>query len=230
MTGSSFFNARQPRGMTLLEVSIAVGVLATAIMGMFSLFMSTERMGIIAREESIALYAAEAAINEIRTAPFTTSQPGVIKIVADYNNNTQAVSLDGPNATQQRLSMGSVSAPIVVSGADGLKAANELGIILITEESPDESHFGDVDADGDLDFPVDLNQNGRFNDILSASGTGNIFPRDLGGDSTLNNESLSANLMKLAPIVVVVRWNSMAQLERRIQVITFITDRLGDLP
>lgn len=226
----TFKTFRQPRGMTLLEVSIACGVLATAIMGIFSLFISTERMSIIAREEAIALYAAEAAINEIRTAPFATSQPGVIKIVAEYDKNTRPVSLDGPNATQQRLSMGPVSAPIVVAGADGQKVADELGIVIINEESPDESHFGDVDADGDLDFPVDLNQNGKFNDVLNIAANANIFPRDLGGDSTLNNETLAPSLMKLVPIVVVVRWNSMAQLERRIQVITFITDRLGDLP
>lgn len=211
------------RGLTLLEVSIAVGVLATAIMGVFSVFISTERMGIIAREESIALYAAEEAINEIRNAPFTTSQPTVIKVVSDFDKETRAVNLDGPNATKQRLSMGDVTAPSGASAGDGIKVNNELGIIMIASEAPIESDYGDVDGDGDLDFPLDLNQNGRFTDTVS-----NAFPFDLGGTTGVDT-SLSVPLMKIVPVAVIVRWNSMAGIERRIQIVTFITDRLGSL-
>jgi len=216
---------RQARGMTLLEVCIAVGVLSTAILGVFSLFVTTERLSVIAREESIALYAAEEAINEIRNAPYSTSEPEVYKIVALYDKNTRPVNLDGPNATKQRLSMGDVTAPLTSVGTgDGIKVTDELGIVMINEESPDESHFGDVDSDGDLDFPLDLNLNGKFNDVLT-----NPFPVDLGG-TTASNDTIATPLMKLVPVAVIVRWNSMAGIERRIQILTFINDRLGSLP
>ena len=223
-------SSRRPRGLTLLEVSIAVGVLATAIMGIFSLFVTSERMKILAREESIAMYAAEEKINEIRSRPFSTTylyDTGML--VSGYHNTTYPINLDGPKAVQQRLSMGPVSAVRKTgnSTADELKVTDELGIFIINAESPVEENFGDPDGDGDLDFPIDLNQNGSFTDTLNTAGTGLTFPMDLGGDTALVNETIAVTQLKLAPIAVVVRWMSLAGLERRIQILTFITDRSG---
>jgi len=216
--------------MTLLEVSIAMGVLATAIMGIFSLFVTSERMKVIAREESIAMYAAEEKINEIRSRPFSTTylyDTGLL--VGDYHNTTYPVNLDGPKAVQQRLGMGVVSALRKTGNttADQVKVSNELGVFIINAESPNEENFGDPDGDGDLDFPIDLNQNGLFTDTLNTPGTGLTFPMDLGGDTAFVNETIATTQLKLAPIAVVVRWMSLAGLERRIQILTFVSDRSG---
>lgn len=221
-----FRRSGRRRGLTLLEVCIAMGVLATTVMGVSNLFITSERMSVIAREEAIAMYAAEAVINEMRSAPFSSAAGQ--KIVANYEKETRPVTLDGPNATKQRLGMGDVSAPPGASAGDGIKVANELGIVMIYEESPNETHFGDVDGDGDRDFPVDLDLNGSFNDTLSALGTGKTFPMNLGGDNNRIDQTIPVSLMKLVPVVIVVRWNSMAQLERRMQILTFIADRSGN--
>ena len=219
---------RSQLGLTLIEVMIAFAVLSTMIMGISSLFITTERMSIISREEAIAMYAAEAVINEIRSMPFSRRGNSSQKIVADYNNETRPVTLDGPSATKQRLGMGKVGALPGASLGDGFKVDNEMGILLINQESPRESDFGDVDGDGDRDFPVDLNLNGSFNDVLSAPGTGQTFPMNLGGDKYKCDQTIPMDLLRLVPIAVILRWNSMAHLERRIQILTFIADRSGN--
>jgi len=209
----------KPRGLSLLEVCASLGVLAIAISGMTSLFISYQRSQILVREEQIALTAIQQVINEMRASPFSTTTGE--KIVADFNKETRTVNLDGPGGQNQRLSMNRLSAP---GGGDGLKVDNELGIIIVNEENPNEAHFGDVDGDGDRDFPIDLNQNGRTDDAVV---TGSIFPMDLGGDATLTNETITPSLLKIVPVVVVVRWESISSLEGRVQVLTLITDRSG---
>jgi type II secretory pathway pseudopilin PulG len=211
--------AAKPRGLSLLEVSASLGVLAVAISGMTSLFISYQRSQILVREEQIALTAIQQLINEMRAAPFSTSTGE--KIVADFNKETRTVNLDGPGGQNQRLSMDRMEAP---GGGDGLKVDNEMGVILVNEENPNEGHFGDVDGDGDRDFPIDLNQNGKTTD---SPVTGSIFPLDLGGDNTLTNETIAPSLLKIVPVVVVVRWQSISGLDGSVQVLTLITDRSG---
>jgi type II secretory pathway pseudopilin PulG len=226
--------------MTLLEVTIAMAVMSTAIISVFGLFITSERFGIIAREESLALYAAEEVINEIRSKPFTVSvpdtDPNTRETVAEFHHACFPVNLVGAVVPAQRL--GVASAPIIDAGLspDGLKVEQELGVVVVNEESPCEGHFGDVDGDGDQDFPVDLDLNGKFNDTLdqayrdAAFASGGVklaFPVDLGGDVNLANETITRDLLRLVPLAVVVRWTSVAGLERRVQVLTFITDREG---
>ncbi len=230
--------AENHRGLTLLEVTIAMSVMSTAIVAVFQLFITSERFGTIAREDSLALYAAEQMINEIRSKPFTVSvpdaDPNTRQTVAEYHNATFNVNLVGAVVPSQRL--GVASAPIISGTPDGLKVQQEMGVIIINEESPNEGHFGDTDGDGDLDFPVDLDLNGNFANTLdqvywdNAQTTRAVnlaFPVDLGGDKNLKTETITRDLLRLVPLAVVVRWTSLAGLERCVQVLTFITDREG---
>ena len=73
VSGSSS-QRRTQEGFSLLEVVIAAGVLATAILGSISFFVTSERFALLAREDSIALYAAEEVINEIRASKFSTTR------------------------------------------------------------------------------------------------------------------------------------------------------------
>ena len=209
-----------PRGVTLLEVVIALGILTTAIVALCTGIVTAERLEVLAREEAIALAAAEAAINEIRAAPFS----GGTKNVYQFHNERRHVMLAGTAAPNMHL--GAASAPIV-SGGDGRKVPEEMGIIIINEESPHESYYGDVDNDGDLDFPVDLNLNGSYTDYLSTPTVGQAFPMNLGGDSGRMDETIDRSLLRLVPVAVVVRWTSQLGGERQIQIVTFIGDRLG---
>ncbi|GMV80912.1 MAG: hypothetical protein AMXMBFR7_20960 [Planctomycetota bacterium] len=222
--------SRHPKGLTLLEVSLAMVVLTTAIMGVYSLFITSEMLATLSREESIAMYAAKGVINRMRAAPFendtwnpATDSPESRPVWA-YHNYVEPVNLAGPNAPNQRLGA------IVVDGGDGDKVPQELGVQVIGMESPDESVFGDVDGDGDLDFPVDLNGNGRYDDVLTVSSPVHPFPMDLSGSASITDNLMnSLNLLRFVPVVVVVRWRSQAGMETRIQLVTFLTDRLGNL-
>lgn len=238
---------RRMRGLTLLEVSIAVVILALAVVGIFNLFLTTERMNIIAREEATALFAASEKINEIRAKPFSvasrTPDPTDNEIVADYYLDTFPVNIAGDNVPNQRL--GTCEAPIANAGLapDALMGnnGNEMGVVIIHDESPNEGNYGDTDGDGDLDFPVDLNLDGSFSSNLTANNCMTptkdmnntlTFPIDLGRDKTSFTDSFDPalgeiSLMRLIPLAVVVRWDSRAGLPRRVQILTFITDREG---
>ncbi len=221
---------RHPKGLTLLEVSLAMVVLTTAIMGVYSLFITSEMLATVAREEAVAMYAAKGVINRMRAANFVNdtwnpaTDPAENRPVWAFHNYVEAVNLAGPNAPNQRLGA------IVVSGGDGNKVPQELGVVVIGQESPNEASFGDVDGDGDLDFPIDLNGNGSYSDVLDSAGTNHPFPLHLGGDALAVDEDFMSglNLLRFVPVVVAVRWRSQAGFERRIQLVTYLTDRLGD--
>ena len=237
----------RPTGLTLLEVSLAVAVLSTTVLAVFGLFLTSERLATIAREESLALYAAEEIINEIRSKPFKAvldADPGTRQTVLKYHHHTRPVNLVGAVVPAQRL--GQASAPVrePAKNPDGLKCDEELGVIIISDETPCESDYGDVDNDGDLDFPVDLDLNGQFGDTLDqlyadqaflTRGVTLAFPMDLGGTRNAIEDALPGNpdeqldLLRLVPLAVVVRWTSVAGTERRVQVLTFITDREGGM-
>ncbi|MCZ7647701.1 MAG: prepilin-type N-terminal cleavage/methylation domain-containing protein [Planctomycetota bacterium] len=224
------FRQSGQRGLTLLEVSLAMVVLTTSIMGVYSLFITSEMMQVLAREESLAMYASKGVINQLRVAPFENSafvegtSPEEERPVFAYHNYRKKVDLAGPVAPNQRL--GAIS----IAGGDGRKVDEELGVILIYQESPNESDFGDVDGDGDLDFPIDLNGNGSYSDVLSTPDPAkHPFPLNLGGDKSVLTEDFGSSLsfLRFIPVVVVVRWRSLSGLERRVQLVTYLTDRLG---
>ena len=88
---------------------------------------------------------------------------------------------------------------------------------------------------------VDLNLDGSFSSNLTANNcmtptkdmTNTLtFPIDLGRDKTSFTDTFDPalgeiSLMRLIPLAVVVRWDSRAGLPRRVQILTFITDREG---
>lgn len=192
----------QPKGLTMIEVVVAAGLLATAALATLNCWVSAERFNLINREEQVALQAAESVINEMRQQPVAN--------LANYDKTTRKVDFgDGVN--------------------HGVLVPNELAIFIINEESPNESHFGWTQVSTSIEFPVDLNGNGSTTDIINTPTAGQIFPMDLGGSKAAINETLAPSLLRLFPVVIVVRWQSQAGVERRIQVNTFLTDRMGGM-
>lgn len=61
----------RPRGMTLLEVLMAVALISIAVMGTFTAWMNSQRLQALQREESIVQSAIERYMNDIRSRPFT---------------------------------------------------------------------------------------------------------------------------------------------------------------
>lgn len=62
---------RTPSGMTLLEVLMAVAMIAIAVMGTFSAWVNSQRLQALQREESMVQAAIERYMNNIRAKPFT---------------------------------------------------------------------------------------------------------------------------------------------------------------
>ena len=75
---------RREAGFSLLEVVIALAIIAIALLGIVSTFVHSINMGESEREQQIAKQAASKKIEEIRTATFDT-------LYATYNGDTFAV-------------------------------------------------------------------------------------------------------------------------------------------
>jgi len=60
----------EPRGMTLLEVLMAVALISIAVMGTFTAWMNSQRLQALQREESMVQAAIERYLNDIRSRPF----------------------------------------------------------------------------------------------------------------------------------------------------------------
>ena len=58
------------RGMTLLEVLMAVALISIALMGTFTAWMNSQRLQSLQREESMVQAAIERYMNDIRSRPF----------------------------------------------------------------------------------------------------------------------------------------------------------------
>jgi len=194
---------RKTAGFTMIELMVAVSVIAVMLIGAGSAVTTSMRLNQLMREESAAIRVAEAKIAEIRAATFAYAASG-------YNNHTFSVRL----LRQHQVSMG-----LEVSGA----AQPEGEVVLVTNETPNEASYGrDLDDEAGPDG-VDLNGDGFAIGNLTSPSSGSLFPLDLNGNGNTTDGVVTAADLKLLPVVVIVRWRSLARgLEGRVQLMTVI--------
>jgi type II secretory pathway pseudopilin PulG len=127
-----------PTGATLLEVVIAVTCLAIALMGLLSLWSTSERQAALAREEAIAQAAVNQIISDVRASPFHLipfHDPA-----SDPNANNPGFSsgyYDGTGASQRLL-------PKYFFSSQGWDAASPVKIAIDTLPSGvvvSQTHF-----------------------------------------------------------------------------------------
>ena len=184
-------------GMTLLEVVIAVAVLAVAVCGTVGAMLACYQMNTRSREENLATAAAQDMLATIRETPFEN-------IVASFSGTTFRVN--GLNTP--------------AGGADHGE------VIIIADETPDEAVYSrDLELPAGPDG-LDLNGDGDRTDVLNAPDPTSTFPYDLDGDGALVTGAVAPANFKLIPVVVLVRWESSTGMAR-LQFMTMIVDRDG---
>ena len=124
------------KGVTLVEVMIAISVLAVAVAGTISAVQTSNMSNVISREHARAAEAAQAMIAEIRAESFD-------QIVSRYENATFDVHF----YPEQRRA----GAPRM-----GIGGAAEGEVVIVRDETPGRLNYGrDLDGDGTPDG-VDL--------------------------------------------------------------------------
>ena len=124
------------KGVTLVEVMIAISVLAIAVAGTISAVQTSNMSNTISREHARAAEAAQAMIAEIRAESFN-------QIVSRYENTTFNVDF----YPEQRRA----GAPRM-----GIGGAAEGEVVIVRDENPSRFNYGrDLDGDGTPDG-VDL--------------------------------------------------------------------------
>ena len=199
---------REAAGFTMIELMIAVAVIAVMIAGAASSLTTSWRQNQLLREEAAALRHAEAKLAEIRGQTLAN-------IVTSYgaNYSFRAQLLRG-----QTGSMGLLVSNVPVDEGE---------VVLILDETPAEAGYGrDLDVTTGPDG-VDLNGDGYATGVLSSSGSGSLFPLDLDGDGDTDADAVPAADLKLLPVVVIIRWRSLTGgppklRERRVQLMTVI--------
>jgi prepilin-type N-terminal cleavage/methylation domain-containing protein len=183
---------RSAAGFTLLELMVAVTVMAVMIAGAAMTLNSSWRQNQFMREEVAAIRAAEDKIAELRGMGLDGLKTAIV-------DSTLMTSFPVTLVRGHGARMGP-------SGGD------EGQVIPILDEDPDETAYG---VDG-----VDIDDNGT----VATTTAGSIFPIDLNGDGDDTDDlSTSVGDMKLIPVVVVVRWESLAKgLTGRVQLLTVI--------
>jgi hypothetical protein len=148
------------------------------------------------REDQLALAAAEDILADIREVS------SMEDLVTKFNGLTFAVE--------------GLTAP------PGFTDHGE--VIIITDETPDESAYGrDMEAPAGPDG-VDLNGDGDRVDLHSALTPDCAFPVHLDNDTVNLIDNVAAADMDLVPVVVLVRWRTPVGIAR-LQLVTFVVDR-----
>lgn len=192
------------RGMTLLEVMLAVGVLAIGIMGSMSAWINSQRLQSLQREESLIQSAINKVINDMRALPFTYIDnaqtanpagfsggnytgdpdpdrllPGKVKVYLGWTGQGTASdsSLRGVKVSRTPF-----SGAILQGNGYWAPQANtpEIRVIFINNEVPTEGRMGE--EPGSPSDGVDLDADGRISETPVVSRTvefGDVDARSL---------------------------------------------------
>jgi type II secretory pathway pseudopilin PulG len=239
------------RGLTLLEVIVAGAMLSVALLATFNVWVNSERLGSMAREEAVAQAAINEMLSRMRATPFnqiTNSQfdptnPGFSggdDLSAQYRLLPgQFPARVGSDTTLHGVRVSTTNFDGAFHAGDRFYAADEnvaeLRVIFINNENPIESQLGEINgnADGlDLDgdglistapFPANP---GLDYSLFSDTGSQPLFPRRLGSATDgVTNAWLNTAQLVVLPVAVQVRWWSKAGLPRTTTVVTFFTNR-----
>jgi type II secretory pathway pseudopilin PulG len=135
---------RLPRaaGITVVELVIALGVLAVALLALVSVISSASALQKSSREKSLAYNAARLKIEEMRSRPFAN-------IYSLYKSGTSGNTFS-------------------VDGLVPINSTTPVGLITFPEQS---GALYENFPDPTLGMPKDLNGNGTNTDVLTADYT-----------------------------------------------------------
>jgi prepilin-type N-terminal cleavage/methylation domain-containing protein len=221
--------ARSRRGgLSLIELIIAMAILAVAIMALVSSITSSGQIQQATREKTIAYNAARQQIEKMRvyaTAEIfsrynsTTADDGFFPSGLHPGNTFHVPRLGTPTSVPMAATPWSV--PTYWSVQVGATTKEPWSSTTVGGVQQKDT-FGDLignDGVGEITFPE---SGGNLTETYVDSTMG--MPRDLNrdGDSADTNVSLS---YKILPVKVSVRWKSMNGKDMYIEVNTFITDK-----
>ena len=213
-------------GMTLIEVMIAATLLATGIVAMLGVIITSSQVKTLAQEEFMAMQAAQAKVSEIMSRSYddvwdiyntsTADDPAGVWAASPwvYNDPVAGVSRNYAHNMFQvgDLGVGDLHPP---ENATGTQSFPHGQVLIIDDETPSETTWG-VDINGN-----DSNADGDgYNDNPAWS-------MDLNGDGDLADSGAAVNAaFVVTPVVVRVRWRSTVT-GRTEQVIlrTFLVNR-----
>lgn len=152
---------RRPAGFTLLEVMIAMTIVTTTLVGLFSAILTISRLNATNREGLAAMRGAEQMIEILKNTDFD-------KVFASYNKSPADDPLPGPGTAPgpnfDVLDL--VPRPDDPDGKCGR-------IVFPTDASGTQLLESKVDPE--LGMPWDLNGNGTI-DALDVSSTAQLLP------------------------------------------------------
>jgi len=135
------------RGMTLVEVAIAMSVIAIGLMAVISAVMSMSQLSLANEEDLLALNIARQKIAELKDAPFNT-----------------VFNLYGPNSSMRTSNVGALQRGTL----DG-------GTVTIMFPVNAAGALDETVVDASLGMPQDLNGNGSSTDT-DVSGSYTVLP------------------------------------------------------
>jgi len=192
-------------GFTLLEVTICLAILAISISMAISAILVTAQMNTRAEAEMLATSAAEEALAQFRPTPF-------LDTTAPYDDIDSHYVAPPASADDRRF----FTVPGLQAPAPGQPHGE---IIVILDETPDEAAYGRNLGPGGGAPGVDLNGNGRTNDVLAGG-----FGVDIDGDGALDADPILKANRRLLPVVVLIRWGTGEGIQR-LQIMTMVVDR-----
>ena len=149
MKSSKFTKLRSQKGVTLVEILLAAGILGVVLVGQLKLFIVCSGLSNISGNLTVATAAAQSKLEEIRGHEYSD-------IVTDYSGAT----FDLTDLTGKGVVYVDSSNPDLL----------EIEVVVSWEEEKSKRVIGeDTDLDGVLDGGEDTNFNGRLDSIVAIS-------------------------------------------------------------
>jgi len=194
--------ATRGTGFTMVELMIAVAIMAVAILTLLSVLPASSVARIAAEEESIAVNALKNKLAEARSKPLAS-------LYSYYTTGSWVFTHRGvsQNYTNRFFAIQGLE-PVVVGS--GYLPQGE--VIVVADEGPNER---DARFASELSLGADLNGDGRLGGIdLNGNGSDSDNPAyslDLDASGTAgDNHDLSGGGYSAIQVVAVARWQSRA--------------------
>ena len=208
------------RGLTLVELIIAMAILAVAIMALVSSITSSGQIQQVTREKTIAYNAARQQIEKMRVYATAEIYSRYNSTTADDGNYPSGLH-PGNTFHVPRLTTPSTNVPTYWSvqvGTTTKEAWTSTTVGGVTQKDT----FGDLignDGVGEIVFPE---SGGQLTETYVDAGMG--MPRDLNRDGDALDTNVGGSY-KILPVKVTVRWKSMNGRDLYVEVYTLITDK-----
>ncbi|HVR85773.1 MAG TPA: type II secretion system protein [Planctomycetota bacterium] len=199
----------QNRGITLLELVIAVSILSVALLALMSSVITSTSLQATSREKVIAYNAARQVIEQMRSTPN----------FSDIYKNYNAAS----NPNQNTFNVGEFK---TLDGTTGIQwINNDLGVKGTGLQPMPGVPVGQIFFPSDANlllredfYTIDQSPNKEIATVLGMGPLG----KDLNRDGTIDSNDHSLDY-KILPVLVRIQWQSAGKRPMKIDVATFIT-------